>query len=47
MSSILIRNIRAVDTDTDMVTDVLISEGKIAEVSEGITDTADTVIDGT
>ena len=47
MSSILIRNIRAVDTDTDKVTDVLISEGKIAEVSVGITDTADTVIDGT
>jgi len=47
MSSILIRNIRAVDTDTDNVTDVLISEGKIAKVSEGITDSADTVIDGT
>ncbi|MBQ1518407.1 MAG: amidohydrolase family protein, partial [Ruminococcus sp.] len=47
MSSILIRNIRAVDTDTDKVTDVLISEGKITKVSGEITDTADTVIDGT
>ena len=47
MSSILIRNIRAVDTDIDKVTDVLISEGKITKVSGKITDTADTVIDGT
>lgn len=46
MSSILIKNIRAVDTETDKVTDVLVSDGKIAEIAENITASADTVIDG-
>ena len=46
MSSILIKNIRAVDTETDKVTDVLVSDGKIVEIAENITASADTFIDG-
>ena len=46
MSSILIENIRAVDSQLDKVTDVLVRDGKIAEVAENITESADTVIDG-
>ena len=46
MSSILIKNIRAVDSQLDKVTDVLVRDGKIAEVAENITESADTVIDG-
>ena len=46
MSSILIKNIRAVDAQRDKVTDVLVRDGKIAEVAENITESADTVIDG-
>ena len=47
MSSILIKNIRAVDSELDKVTDVLVSDGRISKVSENITDTADIIIDGT
>ena len=47
MSSILIRNIRAVDTETDTTTDVLIKDGVIAELGEGITASAEQTIDGT
>lgn len=47
MSDILIKNIRAVDTDRDISTDVLISGGKIARVAEKIECNADQVIDGT
>ncbi|MDD7515613.1 dihydroorotase [Ruminococcus flavefaciens] len=47
MSQILIKNIRAVDTETDMTTDVLISGGKIAKLGENISAEADQVIDGT
>ena len=47
MSQILIRNIRAVDTETDKVTDVLIKEGRIAEVGNDIPADAEQVIDGT
>ena len=47
MSSILIKNIRAVDTKTDKVTDVLIDGGVIAEVGENIRSGADQFIDGT
>lgn len=47
MTSILIKNIRAVDADTDIITDVLISDGKIAEIDKNIGADADTVIDGT
>ena len=47
MSQILIRNIRAVDTETDMTTDVLISGGKISKLGKNISAEADKVIDGT
>lgn len=47
MSSILIKNIRAVDMKTDRVTDVLISDGKVAEVGTNLHCGADQVIDGT
>ncbi|WP_294413523.1 dihydroorotase [uncultured Ruminococcus sp.] len=47
MSSILIKNIRAVDTETDTTTDVLIKDGVIAELGEGITASAEQTIDGT
>ena len=47
MSSILIKNIRAVDSELDKITDVLVSEGRIVKVSENIAETADKVIDGT
>lgn len=47
MSQILIKNIRAVDTETDMTTDVLISGSKIAKLGENISAEADQVIDGT
>lgn len=46
MSSILIKNIRAVDTETDRITDVLISGGKISEIADNIDTPADQVIDG-
>ncbi|SEH76130.1 dihydroorotase [Ruminococcus flavefaciens] len=47
MSQILIKNIRAVDTETDMTTDVLISGGKISKLGNNISAEADKVIDGT
>ncbi len=47
MSSILIKNIRAVDTKTDRVADVLIDGGRIAEVGTNLHCGADQVIDGT
>lgn len=47
MSTILIRNVRAVDAEIDLFTDVLISDGIIAEVGENISAEADEVIDGT
>jgi len=47
MSSILIKNIRAVDTRTDTITDVLIENGIIAEIGNNIHTGADEVIDGT
>lgn len=47
MSSILIKNIRAVDAGNDVNTDVFISDGKIAEVGKNIRLGADEVIDGT
>ena len=47
MSSILIRNIRAVDNVTDTTADVLIKDGIIAKINSGITDGAEQVIDGT
>ncbi|MDE5853719.1 MAG: dihydroorotase [Ruminococcus sp.] len=47
MTSILIKNIRAVDANIDIMTDILISDGKIAEIGKNIESEADTVIDGT
>lgn len=47
MSSVLIKNIRAVDTERDTVTDVYISGEWIAETGRDISREADTVIDGT
>ena len=47
MSSILIKNIRTVDAETDTIADVLINGGKIAEVGTGISAEAEQVIDGT
>lgn len=46
MSSILIKNIRAVDVENDLVTDVFISDGKIAEVGSSIVEAADVIING-
>lgn len=46
-NSILIKNIRAVDTQIDKTTDVLISDGKISMVGENLPYGADEVIDGT
>lgn len=47
MNSILIKNIRAVDTKNDSITDILIENGKIARISEKIDVKADRIIDGT
>ena len=47
MSSILIKNIRAVDTLIDQTTDVLIEDSKITMVENNIRSGADEVIDGT
>lgn len=47
MSTILIKNIRAVDAKNDVYTDVFISDGKIAEVGQNIRLGANEVIDGT
>lgn len=47
MAEILIKNVRAVDENIDKVCDILIENSKIAEIGEGISKTADRVIDGT
>ena len=47
MNSILIKNIRAVDTKNDSITDILIENGKISSISEKIDVQADRIIDGT
>ncbi len=47
MDSILIKNIRAVDTEKDIITDILIENGKISRIGENIEVTADKIIDGT
>lgn len=44
--SILIKNIRAVDDTLDTVTDVLIENGVISDVSDNISSSVDCVIDG-
>ncbi len=43
---ILIQNVRAVDTALDMKTDILIEDGTITKMAQGISDAADRVIDG-
>lgn len=45
--SILIKNIRAVDTKSDMITDVFIDNGKISAVGKDLNVKTDRVIDGT
>ena len=45
--SILIRNVRAVDTVNDSITDVYIKDGIIAETGVSLSVSADQVIDGT
>lgn len=45
--SILIKNIRAIDTKIDMITDVFIDNGKISVVGENLNVRADRIIDGT
>lgn len=47
MAEILIKNVRAIDENIDRICDILIENGKITEMSEGISKTADRVIDGT
>ena len=47
MSSLIIKNIRAVDAKNDFITDVLIRDGKIAEVENNIRNGAENIIDGT
>lgn len=47
MESILIKNIRAVDTKKDTITDVFIKDGKISAVGENLDVTADRTVDGT
>lgn len=46
-NSILIKNIRAVDAKTDMITDVLINEGVISKIGKNLRCGAGEVIDGT
>ncbi len=45
--SILIKNIHAVDTKIDMVTDVFIDNGKITDLGKNLNFQADRIIDGT
>lgn len=45
--SILIKNIRAVDTKSDIITDVFIDNGKISAVGKDLNIKSDRVIDGT
>ncbi|MCM1314172.1 MAG: dihydroorotase [Prevotella sp.] len=47
MNTILIKNIRAVDTGKDIITDILIENGKISRIAENIDVSAGRVIDGT
>lgn len=47
MESILIKNIRAVDSKKDTITDVFVKDGKISAVGQNLDITADRTIDGT
>ncbi|MBQ7981338.1 MAG: dihydroorotase [Oscillospiraceae bacterium] len=44
--SILLKNVRAVDDKTDKICDIFIDGGRIAEVGESLSVTADRVVDG-
>ncbi len=44
---LLIQNVRAVDVHFDTMTDILIENGRIVQMAQGISETADRVIDGT
>lgn len=44
---LLIQNVRAVDVHLDTMTDILIENGRIVQMAQGISETADRVIDGT
>ena len=45
--TLLIKNVRAVDHKNDMITDVFIRNGKIAEIGQNLRCGADQLIDGT
>ncbi len=47
MDSILIKNIRAVDNESDRITDVFIENGKISHIDKNIDVKSDRIIDGT
>ena len=47
MASLLIKNIRAVDDVTDIVSDIFVKDGIIAEIGENLSVQADKTIDGT
>lgn len=47
MASLLIKNIRAVDDVTDIVSDIFVKDGIIAEIGESLSVQADKTIDGT
>lgn len=46
MSEILIKNVRAVDENSDRVCDILIKNGRIEKIGENISENADRSIDG-
>ncbi len=47
MASLLIKNIRAVDNVTDIVSDIFVKDGIIAEIGDDLSVQADKTIDGT
>lgn len=47
MADILIKNVRAIDENTDKICDILIENGTIAEIGESIDKPAERIIDGT
>lgn len=46
MSEILIKNVRAVDENTDRICDILIGNGKIEKIGSNLSDNADRKLDG-
>lgn len=47
IKSVLIKNVRAVDAKSDIITDVLIADGKISKIGKNLRCGADDLIDGT